>query len=279
MIHGLETLVMLAVCFALCFLGKLAYGLFHPSTNVDRELTARDNFAFALQLGGYYLGILIAVGAPLTSPGSGDLRRDVVSVALWGLLAIVLLNLASLIKRQLALRGIDLAREVVERGNVAAGIVLAGVHLANALLVLGALSGEGGVLPAAVFWLYAQALLAIALVGFMRLVRYDATAAILADNRAVALMMAGVLVAMANILRVAITGSFDGWIRGFVSATTYAIGGLVLLFAITWITDWLLLPGVTVHHEVVEQEIPNVGVGYIEGLFYVGVSLLVGWSL
>ncbi|PYM15897.1 MAG: hypothetical protein DMD81_13875 [Candidatus Rokuibacteriota bacterium] len=257
MIHGLETLVMLAVCFALCFLGKLAYGLFHPSTNVDRELTARDNFAFALQLGGYYLGILIAVGAPL----------------------IVLLNLASLIKRQLALRGIDLAREVVERGNVAAGIVLAGVHLANALLVLGALSGEGGVLPAAVFWLYAQALLAIALVGFMRLVRYDATAAILADNRAVALMMAGVLVAMANILRVAITGSFDGWMRGFVSATTYAIGGLVLLFASTWITDWLLLPGVTVHHEVVEQEIPNVGVGYIEGLFYVGVSLLVGWSL
>src|SRR5207249_2709571 len=143
MMHGLETLVMLAVCFALCFLGKLAYGLFHPSTNVDRELTARDNFAFALQLGGYYLGILIAVGAPLTSPGSGDLRRDVVSVALWGLLAIVLLNLASLIKRQLALRSIDLAREVVERGNVAAGIVLAGVHLANALLVLGALSGEG----------------------------------------------------------------------------------------------------------------------------------------
>jgi len=52
-----------------------------------------------------------------------------------------------------------------------------------------------------------------------------------------------------------------------------------LLFASTWITDWLLLPGVTVHHEVVEQEIPNVGVGYIEGLFYVGVSLLVGWSL
>jgi hypothetical protein len=30
---------------------------------------------------------------------------------------------------------------------------------------------------------------------------------------------------------------------------------------------------------VVEQEVPSVGVGYLEGLFYLGASFLIGWSL
>jgi uncharacterized membrane protein YjfL (UPF0719 family) len=279
MTQAIQTLVMLAVCFALCWIGKLAYGLFHPATDVDREVTARDNLAFAIQLGGYYFGILLALGAPLTSPSRGDVARDAVGVALWGLLAIGLLNVASVITRRLTAHHIDLSREIVGRGNVAAGTIVAGLHVSNALLVLGALAGEGGLLPAAVFWLYAQALLAVAVLLFARLVRYDVVAAILGDNRAIALMITGVLIAMANVLRVAITGSFEGWVSGLAFATIYAIGGLLLLFAITWVTDWLLLPGVTVHHEVVEQQVPNIGVGYIEAVFYVGVSLLVGWSL
>jgi hypothetical protein len=55
--------------------------------------------------------------------------------------------------------------------------------------------------------------------------------------------------------------------------------GVVLLFVVRWLTDVLLLPGVTIRHEVLEQEVPNVGVGYIEAVFYVGASLLIGWSL
>lgn len=279
MTHGLQALTFLVLCFALCWVGKLVYGLFHPGTRIDRELTARDNFAFAIGLGGYYLGILIVVGGPLSGPSHEDLLADAIAVALWGLLAVALLNVASVVNRRLVFRRLDLSREILEHGNVAAGIVVAGSHLANALLVLGALADEGGLLPAAVFWVYAQVLLAAAAVVFLRAVRYDATAEIVRGNRAVALMIAGVLVAMGNVLRMSITGPFEGWTAGFAAASGYAVVGLVLLFVARWLTDWLLLPGVTIRHEVLEQEVPNVGVGYLEGLFYVGASLLIGWSL
>lgn len=279
MTTGVQVVVYFLLAFALCWVGKLAYGLFHPRARVDVEITAKDNLAFAVPLGAYYLGILIVMGAPLSGQSRGSMLQDALSVVAWGLLAVLLLNLASLAKRRILFRGIDLWGEILERGNVAAGIVVAGFHIASALLVLGALADEGGLLPAAVFWLYAQVLLTLAAAVFLRVVHEDMTAEIRRDNRAVALSLAGGLVAMGNVLRLAISGPFEGWTRGFASATGYAMAGLALLFAARWLTDWLLLPGVTIRQEVLEQQVPNVGVGYLEALFSLGTSFLIAWTL
>ncbi|HEY7678724.1 MAG TPA: DUF350 domain-containing protein, partial [Candidatus Methylomirabilis sp.] len=239
MTSGISTVAFILLGFILCWVGKLAYGLFHRGARVDKEVTAKDNLAFAVPLGAYYLGILIVMGAPLSGQSRGGLLRDAFSVVAWGLLAVLLLNLASLAKHLALFRGLDLFAEIVERRNVAAGIVVAGFHIASALLVLGALAGEGGLLPAAAFWLYAQVLLLLAAAAFLRLVHEDPAAEILRDNRAVALSLAGVLAAMGNILRLAITGNFEGWGAGFAAATGYALAGLALLFAARWLTDWL----------------------------------------
>ena len=279
MTSGVQVVVHFLLAFALCWLGKIAYGLFHPRTRVDVEMTAKDNLAFALPLGAYYLGILIVMGAPLSGQYRGSMLRDALSVVTWGLLAVVLLNLASLAKRRILFRGIDLLGEILERGNVAAGIVVAAFHIASALLVLGALADEGGPLPAAVFWLYAQILLTLAAAVFLRVAHEDLRAEICRGNRAVALSLAGVLVAMGNVLRLAISGAFEGWGSGFAAATGYAMAGLALLFGARWLMDWLLLPGVTIRQEVVGQEVPNVGVGYLEAVFYLGTSFLIAWAL
>lgn len=276
---GVQVLVLLVLAFALCWIGKQAYRLFHPGLRLDAELTTKDNLAFAVPLGAYYFGILLAVGGPLASPSRGDLVHDGLAVVGWGLLAIGLLNLASLGKRQALLFGLDLTHEILARQNVAAGTVLAGFHVAGGLVVLGALSGEGGLLPAVIFWLYAQLLLMLGAVVFLRLTHEDIRVEILRDNRAAALSLAGVVVAMGNILRFAIGGSFEGWGASLVAATSYALAGLALLFGVRWLLDWLLLPGVTIRHEVVEQTVPNVGVGYLEALFYLGASFLIVWAL
>jgi uncharacterized membrane protein YjfL (UPF0719 family) len=276
---GVQVVVLLVLAFALCWIGKHAYRLFHPGLRLDAELTAKDNLAFAVPMGAYYLGILLVMGAPLSGPSRGDLVRDGAAVIGWGLLAVGLLNLASLVKRRVLFAGLDLGQEILTRRNLAAGTVLAGLHVASALVVLGALSGEGGLLPAVVFWLYAQVLLTLAAAVFLRLAHEDIRVEVLRDNQAVALALAGILVAMGNILRVAIGGSFDGWRAGLAAATGYALAGLVLLFLARWLLDWLLLPGVTIRQEVVEQAVPNVGVGYLEGLFYLGTSFLITWAL
>jgi uncharacterized membrane protein YjfL (UPF0719 family) len=279
MTSGVQVVVYFLLAFVLCWVGKLVYGLFHPRARVDVEMTAKDNVAFAVPLGAYHLGILIVMGAPLSGQPRGNMLQDALSVAGWGLLAVLLLNLASLAKRKILFRALDLMGEILERGNLAAGIVMAGFHIASALLVLGALGDEGGLLPAAVFWMYAQILLSLAAAVFLRMVHEDLTPEIRRGNRAAALSFAGVVVAMGNVLRMAISGPFEGWGSGLGSATGYALAGLALLFAARWITDWLLLPGVTIHHEVVEQEVPNVGVGYLEALFYLGTSFLITWAL
>ena len=279
MTSGVQVVVYFLLAFALCWLGKLAYGLFHPRLRLDVEMTAKDNLAFAVPLGAYYLGILIVMGAPLSGQPRGNILQDALSVAGWGLLAVVLLNVGSLAKRRVLFHGVDLLGEILERGNLAAGIVVGGFHIASALLVLGALGDEGGLLPAAAFWLYAQTLLTLAAAVFLRVVHEDLTSEIRRGNRAVALSFAGVLVAMGNVLRLAISGPFDGWGNGLGAATGYALAGLALLFAARSLTDWLLLPGVTIRQEVVEQEVPNVGVGYLEALFYLGTSFLIAWAL
>jgi uncharacterized membrane protein YjfL (UPF0719 family) len=279
MTSGLAAATFLLLTFVLCWVGKMAFGWFHGHSLVDRELTARDNLAYAVPLGAYYLAILIVMGGPLSGQSRGNLLHDALAVSAWGILAIVLLNLASLTNRRFVFRGVDLAHEILERQNLAAGIVLAGSYVANALLILGALADEGGLQPAAVFWLYGQVLLTLAALAFLRLVGYDLRAEIGRGNRAVALTLAGALIAIGNILRMSITGPFEGWTTSFAAATGYALAGLALLFVVRQLTDWLLLPGVTIRQEVLEQEVPNVGVGYLEGLFYLGASLLIGWSL
>jgi uncharacterized membrane protein YjfL (UPF0719 family) len=279
MSYGLSAVTYLVLSFGICWIGKVAYGLFHPRVRVDREMTARDNLAFAVPMGAYYLGILIVMGAPLSGQARGDFVREALSVLAWGVLAMVLLNVASLANRRFLFGGIDLAGEILERTNVAAGILVGGSHIANALLILGALADEGGLLPAAVFWLYAQVLLTLAAIAFQRLVRCDLAAEIQRGNRAIALAVAGALIGIGNILRMSISGPFEGWSAGFAASTGYAVAGLVLLFVVRQFADWVLLPGVTIRQEVLEQEVPNVGVGYLEALFYLGASLLVGWSL
>ncbi len=277
--YGLSALTYVLLSFLLCWLGKLAYGLFEPRVRVDRELTARDNLAFAVPLGAYYLAILIVMGAPLSGPSRGSLLREALAIGGWGLLAVALLNVASWLTRRLLFADLDLVREILERNNLAAGSLLAGLHVANALLVLGALADEGGLVPAAVFWVYGQALLLGTMAIFTRLVGYDLTAEVRRGNQAVGLTVAGVLVAAGNVLRMSISGPFEGWSAGFGAATGYALAGLALLFLVRRLTDWLLLPGVTIRQEVLEQEVPNVGVGYLEALFYLGASFLIGWSL
>jgi uncharacterized membrane protein YjfL (UPF0719 family) len=279
MTSGAQVVVTVLLGFLLCWLGKPVYGLFHPRARTDIELTAKDNLAFAVPLGAYYLGILIVMGAPLSGQSRGGLFQDSLSVVGWGLLAVLLLNLASLVKHKILFRGLDLQGEILERRNLAAGIVAGGFHIANALLILGALGDEGGLLPAAVFWLYAQTLLTLAAAAFLRLAHADLGAEIRRGNQAVALSLAGVLVAMGNVLRLAVSGPFEGWGAGFAASTGYALAGLAILFAARWLFDWLLLPGVTIRQEILEQEIPNTGIGYLEAVFYLGTSFLIAWTL
>ena len=277
--NALFAVLYVVLTFALCWIGKYTYGFIHPRTRMDRELIVRENPAFAVALGAYYLGILLAMGGPLSGGAKTGPWQDAAAFVGFGLLAVLLLNAALAADRFLEFRSLDLAGEVLDKENLAAGVVVAGAALSSALVVMGAFTGEGGALPAAVFWLYGEVLLTAATAALPIVMGFDLAREIRRKNLAVALTFAGTVIAMGNIIRLGIMGTFYGWGPGLWAATAYAVGGFVLLLLVRRLTDWILLPGVSLRRELLEEATPNTGVGFITGLFSVGASFLVGWVL
>lgn len=97
----------------------------------ERALLAKGNNAAGIVLGGTLVGLAIPLAATLAS------SLVLLDIVIWGsialLLQIVTFLLASWLFRDL--------RTMIEGGNVAAGITLAGLHVAVGLLNAGAMAG------------------------------------------------------------------------------------------------------------------------------------------
>ena len=88
---ALTTIIYLASCFLLFYLGKLTYQFFHRKINVKNELVEKDNFAFALAHAGYFIGLLLAIGSAVIGPSRG-LAQDMIDIFIYGILSIPTLD-------------------------------------------------------------------------------------------------------------------------------------------------------------------------------------------
>ncbi len=275
----LESVVYIALAFALCYAGKLLYPRFHGRLELDRELTARDNLALAVPLGSYYLAIMIVMGGPLSGIGEGHFLKELLLTALWGAAALFLLLVSQKIMARALFPGISLDDEIVKKENAAAGILTGAAYLSSALLLLGATAGDRNAAVSFIFWAVALGLEIGAVMLFLKAAKYRMKEEILRCNNALALSVGGMLISIALIMKMSVTGEFPGWAAAFGGTLFYALSGTVLLYAVMNLVDWILLPGVTITGELIEQKIPNTGVGALTGLFYIGVSFLVIWVL
>ena len=51
--------------FIIFIIGKFAYKILHPSTNIQEELVEKDNFSFILSYMGYFSALTIAIGGAI----------------------------------------------------------------------------------------------------------------------------------------------------------------------------------------------------------------------
>jgi uncharacterized membrane protein YjfL (UPF0719 family) len=260
--------------------GKWIYALTRRKhLDIREELLERDNLAFAVALGGYYFGLVLAVGGSLFGP-HGYWLEDGTATLKFGLLAVILLNISRVINERVVLRKFDPMKEIVGDRNVGTGVVEAASHVANGLVLLGALSGEEvSLVVAVVFWALAQVVLVVGALFYEWFNPIDVHAEIERDNVAVGVAFAGVFVALGNVARVGASGDFIAWdtdLRGFF---IFIVAGLVLLPVMRVVTDRILLNSNSLTAEMTEQETPNVGVGVIEAVAYIAGSFLIGWIL
>ena len=270
--------VYLAVILVLLAVGKWVYDALHRRFVLRVELLEKDNLALAVTVAGYYLGLVIVLGGVVSGPASVSLLDDVIGLVIFGGLAIVLLNLSAWVNDRLVFSRFDNEREIVEDGNVGVGILEGANYVAVGLITAGALSGEGGMASALVFWVTGLAALVVAGVLYDRITSYDLHDRIEGGNVAVAVAFAGVLVGFGNVIRLAGEGDFVSWNESLTEFGYYLVVGLVLLPLVRLFADKVLLPGARLADELV-QERPNLGAGVIEGVTYLAASMLIGLTL
>ena len=270
-----QTVVYLLEAFVLLFVAKQVYARIFRRVNLKDELYGRNNHALAVAVGGYCLGICLALGAALSGPSLGW-QADLIGISLYGLLAIVLMLVAGVLCERVLLPHFDNRKEVIEDRNMGTAFVEAGMHIANGLIVLAIILGEGPLWSGVAFWLLAQVVLIVAGLLYEWITPHSIHRELERDNAAVGLAFGGVLVGMGNIVSIAVAGDYAGWLIGLQTFGVDVVFGFVALYAIHKLTDVLLAPGVRLGAEQVEEQ-PNVGAGLIEAFGYVGGSTLVVW--
>ena len=270
--------IYLAVVLVLVVVGKWVYDALHRGFVLQTELLEKDNLAMALTIAGYYLGLAIVLSGVVSGPGSGMLTEDLIDLVVFGLMAIVLLNLSGWINDKIILSKFDNQKEIVQDRNTGMGAIEGGNYVAVGLITAGALSGEGSLLSGAVFWVLGQAGLIVAGLLYNKMTTFDLHEQIENDNVAVGVAFAGVLISFGNIIRLAGDGDFVSWTQSLSEFGYYAVAGLLLLPLVRIFTDKVLLPGTRLTDELV-QDVPNVGAGAIEATTYLAASMLIGFTL
>ena len=268
----------LAVVLVLLVAGKFVYDGLHRGFALHTELLEKRNLAAAVAVAGYYLGLAVVLGGVVSGPASFSLLDDVIGLAIFGLLGIVLLNLSALINDKVVFSKFAIEREIVEDRNVGVGVLEGANYVAVGLITAGAMSGEGGLASGVAFWIAGLVVLIVAGILYDRITPYDLHDEIEKGNTAVAAAFAGVLAGFGNIIRLAGEGDFVSWNESLTGFAYYAVAGLVLLPLVRLFADRVLLPGARLGDELVREE-PNLGAGVIAGATYLGASMLIGLTL
>ena len=273
-------ILQIAIGFLLFWLGQLAYRkLFRRRMELNLELFVKDNPAVAIALVGYYFGIVIALGGILDKTMS-ILPEKLLNLASYGCLVILLMLAGAWVGDRLILKHFDCDREIIQERNIGAAFVEAGNHIANGLILNASLGGEGGnLLVGFACWLIGLGVLVLASAVYPRFAKYNVFREIeKRNNPAAGIACAGLLVATGNIVRIAFAPEFQDCVSSFRVYGLNLLFCLALLVAIRWFADLILVPGVKISDEIVNQEVPNLGAGLIEAFAYIAASFLIAWS-
>lgn len=270
--------VYLLSALVLFVIGKVLFDLTHRKFALREQLIERDNLAFALAVGGYVLGLTFALGGAMSGP-SISLTVNLIDIFLYGVIAIVLLNISVWINDWLILDRFSGEKEIVQDQNCGVGAIEAANHVAVGLIIHGTLAAGGHVLQVCVFWALGQVTLIAAAKVYGWMAPFDVHDALERDNVAVGTAFAGMLLGIGNIVRFAAQGAFVSWSQNIAFFASVALFGLLLLPAARLAADRILLPSGRLTQELVHQDKPNIGAGIMEAVVYVAMSFLIGWSI
>ena len=238
-----------------------------------------------------------------------DFGWDVLEVFLYSVGGIILLNASRFLVDRLVLYKFEIDKEIIEDQNMGTAAVVFAVYVAAGLVIAAATAGAGAgaaavseVTTAAAAGTDAASQVAtrdivdvyavlrsLAFFGLGMLVLvlfalfYEFTTSfsihdeIERNNAAVGVALGGNFIAIGVVTFKAVFGEFVGWTESITSFATFAIIGFALLYVVRLITDYALLPGTRIAHELAVDR--NVGVAFIEGGVVISAALILYFAV
>lgn len=273
----LPPLSYLGLYILIFFLAKWINGLL-CKFNLDEQLTDKDNVAVAVSVAGYFVGITIVYVGALTGPPGPSLAHDMVAIGGYALGGILLLNLSRILNDKLILYKFSPHKEIVEDQNPGTGVVEAAAYIASALIIAGAIHGEGGgILSAVVFYAIGQVCLVLFGLVYAKVTPYSIHDEIEKDNLAAGLGFSGGLIAIGLIIMRAVSGDFTGWVTDLQALGLDILIIFVYLLGVRFVFDRFILRNSNLQTEIATDR--NVGAGLLEMLVSICFSAVLFYIL
>ncbi len=266
---GIETLshfpalLLLIEILALLWVAKKVFAWLHPFA-LDYQLVKVDNKAVTLAFVGYLAGVAIILEGVAEGPWRG-VGQNLLEMALWGIIGILLLNLAGKLNDLWILRGIDNKKELVERSNLAVAAAEAGSFIGSAFLIRSVVAGEslGWVLDLSLtlgYFFLAQ--LGFVLFGYLydKITRFDLLKELAEGNIAVGISLGMNLAALGGLLAIPLRLSYS-----LLLFSAWFIVGAAVLGFFRFVMDRVIIPTEKLDSEIHQDQ--NWGIALLEGSF------------
>jgi uncharacterized membrane protein YjfL (UPF0719 family) len=270
--------VFLVTCLALFLVARLVYKLFNPKINIDQELIEKDNLAFYLGYISYFLAVVLIVGGIMHSGGGDSFWKEVLLTVLYGTVGIILLNVAFLIVDKWIHPSVKMMDEIVVKHNVALGIIKGANYLGTGIIIGGVMLTEvNKPVEVCLFLLLALGIATLGYFYYNIITRFNINTEVYKGNAAVAFSAAGAQIAFAILIYAGFQIEHVSWKESIMSIGIDIFGGFILLPIIRLVVDLVFVSKRKITDELVNQEVPNVGLGIFEGSAYIAGALLFVW--
>lgn len=238
--------------------------------SVTGETALRANPAVGIRNAAYLLSVVIAFQG-VARTGGESLRADLLALASYALLAIVLLAISGIVNDKLILYRWDNNREVVREGNVGVALVEGATYFATALIMVGAAGSSDPATTEILWFVIGQAVL-VALAFVYQVIVPGVHHQLDDHNLACGISLAGLLASGGIALGAAVSGPSQGWAEDAMNTGAYLLGWLVFMLVAMLIANRVILPSANLRQQV--MELRNVAAGVIEAATFVAFTLL-----
>jgi uncharacterized membrane protein YjfL (UPF0719 family) len=268
----------LLLCLVLFFVAKVAFKLVNSKININQELIDNDNIAFYISYLAYFLAFVLIIGGVMKSEGTGDFWNELQLVGLYGLIGIVALNLSAIIKDKVFHSKISTWNEIVANQKVSVGILKGANYVSAGVIISGIMLTEvNKPIEALVFLAFALIVASLGFIYYNLIMPFNVRQQIYDGNIAVSLSTAGVQVAFAILIYSGFQITHCVWQDSLMNIGIDVIGGIIILPVIRLIVDKVFLPNRKITDELINQDVPNLGLGLFEATAYIGGALLFVW--